>query len=62
MVINHLLTGMILQVGGGFLNIFGIFTPENWGNGIQFDERAYFSDGLVEKPPTGGSFTSSEFF
>ena len=23
-----------------------IFTPENWGFMIQFDERAYFSDGL----------------
>ena len=40
-------------LGGGNSNIFGIFTPiPTWGFMIQFDERAYFSNGLVVQPPT----------
>ena len=50
-VTNYLLTGMILQVGGGFKYLF-LFSPL-LGEMIQFDWQAYFSNGLVgEKPPT----------
>ena len=48
-----------LSIGGGNSNIFWNFHPENWGNGIQFDET-YFSNGLVQ-PPTRISFGSSKF-
>ncbi len=39
-------------LGGGFIHIFYV-DPDPWGFMIQFDERAYFSNGLVKKkPPT----------
>ena len=59
MVINHLLTGMILQVGfelpllGGGLKYF-LFSPLP-GEGFQFD--SYFSNGL--KPPTRLSYLAN---
>ena len=37
---NHLLTGMILQVGGGFTYIFYVH-PETWGNDEKFDEHIF---------------------
>ena len=48
MVIKHLLTGMILQVGGGFSNIFGLVIP-TWGKiPYLILTCAYFSNGLVK--------------
>ena len=49
-VTNYLLTGMILQVGGGFKWVFGIFTPK-----IGEDEpilTSIFFKWVESKPPT----------
>ena len=36
------------MTGRWFQVFFCIFIPENWGFMIQFDDCAYFSDGLVK--------------
>ena len=53
-VTNHLLTGMILQVGGGFK--YFLFSP--WGN----DPIKYFSKGLVQPPTRDGWKTTIPLF
>ena len=40
MVINHLLTGMVLQVGRGFTHLF-MFNPNYLGEMIQIDEHFF---------------------
>ena len=43
---------LLMAIGGGNSNIFGIITTENWGRWIQFDFHIFCSDGLVVQPPT----------
>ncbi len=41
-----------VRFGGGKLQtFFGIFTPKNWGNGIQFDGCIVFNR-VVQPPPS----------
>ena len=46
--------GKYPQLLGGNPEVFLEFSPRNlWGNWIQFDEQAFFSDGLGTQPSTG---------